>query len=185
MLDQAVFIRSVNITAVYDIGKRIAKKSLKDRVKQLFYLTNRLKLQILTIHITGKLNSTTDSLTRICRSRDYIPKDGLIQMVCKTWNYMPQKDIFATQHNKLINNYVTVDLNDLGTHFHNTFNYKWSKVKLYIHPTILALNRVLQKMKERILEMGQRMKDKDQKLPPNNVGAFLLDLLQTSGETCQ
>ncbi|KAA6377940.1 MAG: hypothetical protein EZS28_026532 [Streblomastix strix] len=38
---------------------------------------------------------------------------------------------------------------------------------------------------ERILEIGQRMKDKEQKFPPDNVGAFILDLLQTQGETCQ
>ncbi|KAA6369734.1 MAG: hypothetical protein EZS28_034741 [Streblomastix strix] len=141
-------------------------------------------------------------------------------MVCNTWNYMPQIDIFATEYNKLINNYVTVDLNDLGKHFHNAFNYKWSKVKLFIHPPIPVLNRVLQKMKQdkaqviiiapiwpgqswytklknlstkflflgqtdKILEMGQRMKDKDQKLPPGNVGAFLLDLSQMQEETCQ
>ncbi|KAA6391941.1 MAG: hypothetical protein EZS28_012534, partial [Streblomastix strix] len=38
---------------------------------------------------------------------------------------------------------------------------------------------------EKILVFGQRMKDKDQKLPPDNVGAFLLDLSQTQEETCQ
>ncbi|KAA6401856.1 MAG: putative reverse transcriptase [Streblomastix strix] len=218
--DQAVLIRSDNTTAVYDIGKWKAKESLIERIKQVFYLVKRLRLQITTIHIPGKLNSTTDSLSRLLRSGDYSLKDGMIQMICKTWNYMPQIDIFATQYNKLINNYATVDLNDLGTHFHNAFNYKWSKVKLYIHPLIPVLNRVLQKMKydkaqgiviasiwpgqswytklknlsikflflgqaEKILEMGQRMKDKDQKLPPGNVGAFLLDLSQTSEETYQ
>ncbi|KAA6366437.1 MAG: hypothetical protein EZS28_038037 [Streblomastix strix] len=217
--DQAVFIRSDNITAVYDIGKQKAKESLKERIKQVFYLLKRLQLQITTINIPGKLNSTTYSLSRLCRSGDNTLKDGIIQMICKTWNYMPQIYIFVTQHNKLINNYVTVDLNDLGTHFHNAFNNKWNKVKLYIHPPIPVLNRVLQKMKqdkaegiiapiqpgqswytklknlsikflshglsERILEMGQRMKDKDQKFPPGNVGAFLLDLSQTWGETYQ
>ncbi|KAA6385922.1 MAG: hypothetical protein EZS28_018552 [Streblomastix strix] len=111
-----------------------------------------------------------------------------------------------------------LNINDLGTRIHNAFNYKWSKVKLYIHPPISVLNSVLQKMKQdkaqviviapiwpgqswytklknlsikflflgqadKILEMGQRMKDKDQKLPPGNVGAFLLDLSQTLGET--
>ncbi|KAA6374997.1 MAG: hypothetical protein EZS28_029474, partial [Streblomastix strix] len=35
-----------------------------------------------------------------------------------------------------------------GTHFHNAFNYKWSKVKLYFHSPIPVLNRVLQKMKQ-------------------------------------
>ncbi|KAA6321439.1 MAG: hypothetical protein EZS28_054554, partial [Streblomastix strix] len=87
-------------------------------------------------------NATTDSLSRLCRSGDYSLKDGMIQAICKTWNYMPEIDIFATQYNKLINNYATVDLNDLGTRVHNTFNYKWSKVKLYIHPPIPVLNRV-------------------------------------------
>ncbi|KAA6361852.1 MAG: hypothetical protein EZS28_042621 [Streblomastix strix] len=218
--DQAVFIRSDNTTAVYDIGKWKAKESLTERIKQVFYLVKKLKLQIITIHIPGKLNSTTDSLSRLCRSGDYSLKDGMIQTICKTWNYMPEIDIFATQYNKLINNYATVDLNDLGTRFHNAFNYKWSKVKLYIHPPISVLKRVLQKMKQnkeqgiviasiwpgqswytklknlsikflflgqanKILEMGQRMKDKDRKLPPGNVGAFLLDLSQMLGETYQ
>ncbi|KAA6381363.1 MAG: hypothetical protein EZS28_023111 [Streblomastix strix] len=35
-----------------------------------------------------------------------------------------------------------------GAHFHNAFNRKWSKVKLYIHPPIPVLNSVLQKMKQ-------------------------------------
>ncbi|KAA6370476.1 MAG: hypothetical protein EZS28_033999 [Streblomastix strix] len=38
---------------------------------------------------------------------------------------------------------------------------------------------------DRILEMGQSMKDMDQMHPSDNVGAFLLDLSQTQGETCQ
>ncbi|KAA6390575.1 MAG: hypothetical protein EZS28_013900 [Streblomastix strix] len=100
----------------------------------------------------------------------------------------------------------------------NVFNYRWSKVKLYTHPPILILDRVLQKMKqdksqgiiiaqiwpgqswytklknltikflflglsERIQEIRQKMKDKDQKYPPDNVDAFRLDLLQMYEET--
>ncbi|KAA6364823.1 MAG: putative Transposon Ty3-I Gag-Pol polyprotein [Streblomastix strix] len=220
MQDQAILIRSDNITAVYDIWKWKAKESLTERIKQVIYLVKRLKLQIATIRIPGKLNSTTDSLSRLCRSGDSTLNDGMIQMIFKTWNYMQKIDIFATQYNKLINNYETMDLNDLGTHFHNAFNYKWSKVKLYIHPPIPVFGRLLQKLKQdkaqgiiiapiwpgqswytkqknlstrfhflgqinKILEMGQRMKDKDQKLPPGNVGAFLLDISQMSGEICQ
>ncbi|KAA6309456.1 MAG: hypothetical protein EZS28_056506, partial [Streblomastix strix] len=148
MQDQAVLVRSDNTTAVYDIGIWKAKESLTERIKQVFYLENRLKLQITTIHITGKFNSTTDSLSRLCRSGDQTLKDGMIQMICKTWNYVPEIDIFATKFNKLINNYALVDLNDLGIHFHITFNYKWSRVKLYINPLIPVLSRVLQKMKQ-------------------------------------
>ncbi|KAA6368260.1 MAG: putative Transposon Ty3-I Gag-Pol polyprotein, partial [Streblomastix strix] len=148
MQNQAVLIRSNNTTAVYDIGKWKAKESLIERIKQVFYLVKILKLQITTIHIPEKLNPTIDSLSRLCKSGDYALRDGIIQMICKTGNYMPQIDIFATQCNKLINNYVTLDLNDLGTHFHNAFNYKWSKVKLYIHYPIPVLNRILLKMKQ-------------------------------------
>ncbi|KAA6365359.1 MAG: hypothetical protein EZS28_039114 [Streblomastix strix] len=208
-----VLIRSDNTIVVYDIRKWKAKEYLIKGIRQVFYLVKRLQLQITTIHIKGKLNSTTDSLSRLCRSGDYTPKDGMIQMICKTWNYKPQIDIFASQYNKLINNYVTVDLNDLETHFHNAFNYKWSKVKLYSYTPIPVLNRVLQKMildnaeeiiippiwseqswytklmnlsikflflglSERILKLGQRMKDKDQKLLSGNESAFRLDLSQ-------
>ncbi|KAA6377789.1 MAG: hypothetical protein EZS28_026686 [Streblomastix strix] len=219
MQDLAVLIRSDNTTAVYNIGKQKAKESLIERIKQIFDLEKRLQLQITTIHIPGKFNSTTDSLSRLCRSGDYTLKVGAIYMICKTWNYIPQIDIFATQHSKPINNYVTVDFNDLKIHFHIAFYYKWNKVKLSMLPLIPALNRILQKMKQdnahqiivipiwpgqswntklknlstkflflgqadKILEMGQRMKDKDQKLPSGNVGAFLLELLWTQEQIC-
>ncbi|KAA6392822.1 MAG: hypothetical protein EZS28_011650 [Streblomastix strix] len=95
-------------------GKWKANESLTERIKQVFCLVKRLQLQITTIHIPGKLNLTTDSLKRLCRSGDYTPKERIIQMICKTWNYMPQIDIFATQYNKLININVAVDLNDMG-----------------------------------------------------------------------
>ncbi|KAA6353354.1 MAG: hypothetical protein EZS28_051119, partial [Streblomastix strix] len=84
MQDQAVLKRSDNTTAVYDIGKWKAKEFLTERIKQVFYLVKRLKLQITTIHIPGNLNATTDSLSRLCRSGDYSLKDEMIQAVCKT-----------------------------------------------------------------------------------------------------
>ncbi|KAA6381939.1 MAG: hypothetical protein EZS28_022535 [Streblomastix strix] len=112
---------------------------------------------------------------------------------------------------------MCLNLNDLQTKFHNAINYKWSNVRLYLHPPIQILDRVSAKMKydkalkiliapiwpgqswytklknlsikflflgqsDSILEMGQRMKDNDQKLPPGNAGAFLLDLSQTQDE---
>ncbi|KAA6391760.1 MAG: hypothetical protein EZS28_012713 [Streblomastix strix] len=75
MQDQAILIHSDSTTAVYDIGKWKAKESLSERIKHKFYLVKRLQLQVTTIHIPGKLNSTTDSLSRLCRSGDYSLKD--------------------------------------------------------------------------------------------------------------
>ncbi|KAA6376811.1 MAG: hypothetical protein EZS28_027660, partial [Streblomastix strix] len=100
MQDQAILIRSDITTAVYDFGKWKAKESLIERIKQVFFLVKRLKLQITTIHIPGKLNSTTDSLSRLCRSGDYSLKEVIFQMISKTWNYIPEMDLFATQNNK-------------------------------------------------------------------------------------
>ncbi|KAA6380251.1 MAG: hypothetical protein EZS28_024221 [Streblomastix strix] len=88
MQDQAVMIRSEFTAAVYDIGKWKAKESLIERIKQVFYLVEKFQLQITTVHIPRKLNSTTDSLSRICRLGDYTLNDGMIQMICRTQNYM-------------------------------------------------------------------------------------------------
>ncbi|KAA6367297.1 MAG: hypothetical protein EZS28_037175, partial [Streblomastix strix] len=88
MQDQPILTRSENTTIVYDIGNWKAKESLLERIKQVFYLVKRIQLQNTTIHIPGKLNSTADSLSRLCRSGDYPLKDGMIQMICKTLNYM-------------------------------------------------------------------------------------------------
>ncbi|KAA6380043.1 MAG: hypothetical protein EZS28_024433 [Streblomastix strix] len=57
---QAILIRSDNTSALYDIAKLKAKESLTERIKQVLYLVKRLKLQITTIHIPGKLNSATN-----------------------------------------------------------------------------------------------------------------------------
>ncbi|KAA6377748.1 MAG: hypothetical protein EZS28_026726 [Streblomastix strix] len=78
MPDQAILIRSDNTTAVNDIGKWKAKESLIERIKQVFQLVKRLQLQITTTHFPRKLNSTTDSLSRLCRSGDYAQNDGMI-----------------------------------------------------------------------------------------------------------
>ncbi|KAA6378403.1 MAG: hypothetical protein EZS28_026069 [Streblomastix strix] len=122
MQDQAVLIRSDNIIIVQNIRKWKAKESLIERIKHVFYLEKRPQIQIITICIPGELNSTTDSLFRLRTSGDYTLKDGIIQIICKKSYYMPQIDIFATQYNKLTNNYVIVYLNDLGKHFHNIEN---------------------------------------------------------------
>ncbi|KAA6313211.1 MAG: hypothetical protein EZS28_055796, partial [Streblomastix strix] len=66
MQDQAILIRSDDTTSVYYIGKWKAKESLTERIKQVYYQVKRLILQITTIHFPGKLNSTTDSLSRLC-----------------------------------------------------------------------------------------------------------------------
>ncbi|KAA6403423.1 MAG: hypothetical protein EZS28_001051 [Streblomastix strix] len=194
MQDLAILKRSDITTAVYDIGKWNAKESLKKRIKQVFFLMKRLQLQITTTHIPGKLNATTDSLSRLCRSGGYTMKDGMIQMICKTWNYMPQIDIFAIQYNnKFFNNYIIVDLNELLAYFYTAVLQKikqdnaheiiiapiWPEQSFYTKLKNLYTKFLFFGSLQIILDMGQRMKDKDQKLPLVNVGAFLLDLQQT------
>ncbi|KAA6378379.1 MAG: hypothetical protein EZS28_026095 [Streblomastix strix] len=110
--DKAILIRSDNITAVYDIGKSKMNESLIQRIKQEFQLVRSLQFQITTIHIPGKLNSSANSLSRLCISRDYTLRYAIIQMNCKTLNQMPQIEIFASQYNKPINNQVTSSTED-------------------------------------------------------------------------
>ncbi|KAA6359007.1 MAG: hypothetical protein EZS28_045466, partial [Streblomastix strix] len=78
MQDHAILIRSDNTTAVYDIGKWKAKESLKETIKHVFFLMKRNQLQITIIHILGKLNTSTDSFSKLCRSGDYTLKDGIV-----------------------------------------------------------------------------------------------------------
>ncbi|KAA6401045.1 MAG: hypothetical protein EZS28_003424 [Streblomastix strix] len=108
MQDKAVLIRSDNTTAVYEIGKWKAKESFNEKIEYIFYLVKRFLLQVVTIHIPGKLNSTTNSQkshptnypsSTVYRSGNYTLKDGKFQMNYKILNQMPQIDIFATQEN--------------------------------------------------------------------------------------
>ncbi|KAA6362202.1 MAG: hypothetical protein EZS28_042272 [Streblomastix strix] len=101
MQDQAILIRSDNTTVVYDIEKWKAKESLIERIKQVFYLLKRLLLQIATIHIPGKQNSTIDSLSRLGTQR---PGDTLPQRVQLQ---MEQSKIFHPSTNTSIKQSIT------------------------------------------------------------------------------
>ncbi|KAA6400962.1 MAG: hypothetical protein EZS28_003509 [Streblomastix strix] len=72
---RVILTRSDNTTAVYVLGKWKTNESLIERIMQVLFHVKRLQLQITTIHIQGKLNSTTDSLSRLCRPRNYALKD--------------------------------------------------------------------------------------------------------------
>ncbi|KAA6394912.1 MAG: hypothetical protein EZS28_009566 [Streblomastix strix] len=118
MQDREILIRLDITTAVNEIGKWKTKESMIEKMKQIFYLVKNFYLQITTIHIPQKLNPTIDSLSKLYRSGDYTLRDEITQMICILWNYMPQIGTFSTQYNKIINSFVTVDLEDLQTYRH-------------------------------------------------------------------
>ncbi|KAA6378067.1 MAG: hypothetical protein EZS28_026403 [Streblomastix strix] len=176
MQDQVIQICSYNITAVYKIVKWKANESLIVRIKHQ------------QVH-----------------SRDYADRET----ICLKMEKFKRSVRDGTIGQRI---YPSVE------HFLATKKIA-KKYKLYIHPPIPALNRILQKIKqdkaheiivapiqtgqswytklknlstkflflgsqEKILEIETRMKDKNQKFPTVNVGAFLLDLSQTQEDIC-
>ncbi|KAA6369767.1 MAG: hypothetical protein EZS28_034707 [Streblomastix strix] len=151
-----------------------AKESLKERIKQAFYPVKRLQLQITTIHIPGKSNSTTDSLEtmqiRGLHTEGWNDLNDLQDMELHAADRHIRNSIQQT--NQQLCNSGSQRLRDIFP----------QNVQLQMEQSQITHSFVNTK---RILEIGQRMKDKDQKLPLGNVGAFLLDLLQTLEKTYQ
>ncbi|KAA6357298.1 MAG: hypothetical protein EZS28_047175 [Streblomastix strix] len=60
----------------------------------------------------------------------------------------------------------------------------WPGQSWYIKLKNLSIKFLFLGLSERILEKGQKMKDKDLKFPLDNADSFLLDLLQKQEEIC-
>ncbi|KAA6357658.1 MAG: hypothetical protein EZS28_046815 [Streblomastix strix] len=111
-------------------------------------LVKRLKLQITTIYIPGKLNSTTDSLSKLFRSGDYTLKDGMIQMICKIWKYMATdrhiREQEQQQDQQLRNNGTLGFINTIP----QCIQLQLEQDQTFYAPPIPTLLRVLAKLKQ-------------------------------------
>ncbi|KAA6377193.1 MAG: hypothetical protein EZS28_027280 [Streblomastix strix] len=155
MQDHAVLIRSDNITAFYDVGKWKAKEYVIERIKQVFYLLKRLKRQATTIQIPLKLNSSSDSLSRLRRLTDNASNKVELYLY-------PQIPILNKVQQKLKKDKT----------YGIIIASIWPRQSWYTKLKNLSIEFLFLVLSERILEKEQRMNDKNQKLPSCNFDAF-------------
>jgi hypothetical protein len=60
------------------------------------------------VHIPGKINVTTDRLSRLEMSGDYQLKEEIFQKIQRMWRCYPKVDLFASKKNRLTKTYTSV-----------------------------------------------------------------------------
>jgi hypothetical protein len=135
---------------MYNINKKSGAVNLYRTVREIWKLSEINYLILKTVHIPGRINVTTDRLSRLEMSGDYQLKEEIFQRIQKMWRCYPKVDLFASKKNRLIRTYASViprwDLDNVG----NALRLNWKNIKgpVLLHPPIPLLLKVLKKFKE-------------------------------------
>jgi hypothetical protein len=70
--------------------------------KKIWYLIDRNGMALKAVHIPGKLNMTTDKLSRLEMSGDYSLPRKTFQFIQETLKCYPTMDIFASKKEPII-----------------------------------------------------------------------------------
>jgi hypothetical protein len=76
--------------------------------RKIWYLIDQNGMALKTIHIPGKLNMTTNKLSRLEMSGDYSLPRKTFQFIQETLRCYPTVNIFASKKNQLLKKYALV-----------------------------------------------------------------------------
>jgi hypothetical protein len=104
--EENILIRTDNTAAMYNINKKSGAMNLYCTARKIWKLSERNYLILKAVHIPGRINVTTDRLSRLEMSKDYYLNQKLFQRIQKMWRYYPKVDLFGCKKNFLTNIYV-------------------------------------------------------------------------------
>jgi hypothetical protein len=143
--------------------------------KRIWKLSERNYLILKAVHIPGRINVTTDRLSRLEMSGDYHLNERMFQRIQKMWRCYPKVDLFASKKNRLTKIYASIiprrDPDNIG----NALRLNWSNIKrpVLLHPPIPLLLKILRKL-ENVFTEGKAIIKRELQLPPGNLNAYLL-----------
>jgi hypothetical protein len=142
-----ILIRTDSTAVMYNINKKSRAKNLYHTTKKIWKLSKKNSLTLKAVHIPGRINVTTDRLSRLEMSGDYHLNDKVFQRIQWMWRCYSRIDLFASKKNRLIKIYVLMilrkDLDNIG----NALRLNRSNIKgpVLLHPKIPLLLKVLRK----------------------------------------
>ncbi|KAA6372056.1 MAG: hypothetical protein EZS28_032416 [Streblomastix strix] len=140
---KAILIRSDSSTAVQDLAKQRAGKTLVAEVKKIVKLCQQLRIQTQTQHILGISNKIIDALSSLSIQGDYSVKNEIIIALCQAREIIPTLDLFATGENKLEDRFVAIGEKEEGEEWLNTFSRPWQEEIFRIHQPIPKIGKAL------------------------------------------
>ncbi|KAA6364689.1 MAG: putative Transposon Ty3-I Gag-Pol polyprotein [Streblomastix strix] len=134
---KTILIRSDSSTAVQDLAKQRAGKTLQAGVKKIIKLFQQLEIEIVTQHIPGIVNRITDALSRMNTKGEYMINIIAFMIHCQIWKVALTLDLFTTKDNKVTDWYVTLnEEEEAETQWIDAFSKPWQNELFWIHPPI-------------------------------------------------
>jgi hypothetical protein len=138
-----------NTAAIYNI-KKSGAKNLYHTARKIWKLSEKNFLILKAVHTSGRINVTTNKLSRLEMSRDYHLNEKVFQRIQQMRRCYPRVDLFASKKNRLIRTYALVIPRNDPDNIGNTLRLNWSNIKgpVFLHPPIPLLLKVLRKFQE-------------------------------------
>jgi hypothetical protein len=141
-----VQVYSDNTTAVHNINRKAASKSLAPSLRKLLVYAQNQGITLQALHIPGVENKVMDSLSRLKRAGDYKIQRKFFNRMIRKFYFFSTIDLFANKSNKLVRDYCAIrrpDPNHLEGYKGNAWDLHWSTLKAWLHPPIPLIMRVL------------------------------------------
>jgi hypothetical protein len=148
----SLLVESDNTTTVSNLSKVRGVRSMIKMVRSIFLLLQTWGIVLTAKHRPGIRNEEADALSRLEGAGDYELKEeafiqGLKQLSeeGEVWEELVELDAFATNRNHKLLNYISPSP-DPGAEASDAFSVSWKGRKVYAHPPISMVPRVLLKI---------------------------------------
>jgi hypothetical protein len=140
-----ILILTDNTTAMYNINHRAAAKTLSVSLKKFLIYADSSSFNLHASHIPGKINSVSDSLSRLAVSGDYSISKQIFQQICKQLKFHPSFDLFANESNHLTKFWCATRQSRKRGYINNAFHISWGNIPAFLHLPVPLILRTLRK----------------------------------------
>jgi hypothetical protein len=96
-----ILIRTDKTASMYNINKKSEAKNLYGTERKIWKLSEKNSSTLKVLHIAGRINVTTDRLSRLEMSGDYHLNERVFPRIQWIWRCYPKVDLFVLKKNRL------------------------------------------------------------------------------------
>lgn len=150
----SVLIRSDSTTTVSYLNNLGGVKNtiISNLIKEIYDFCILKSLRIQASHLSGRLNSRADSLSRRSRDHCYSIPLKIFKQICKIFSISPLVDLFASRLNNKLPNYFSEGPDPYASDF-DAFMIPWPH-SIYAFPPIHLVQKVISRFLELNIEFG-------------------------------
>ncbi|KAH7822459.1 uncharacterized protein MONOS_15664 [Monocercomonoides exilis] len=140
-------LRSDNSAVVFNVNRWNAGRNLRQTLKRIWTLKEKLKIVLRAVHLPGLRNTRADALSRLERAGDYSIADSELKEILSVLQVTPTLDAFAAQHNHKVDRWCGIG-SPLGE---DGLAYPWKNECVLAHPPVPLIPMTIRKaQKERV-----------------------------------